>query len=135
MSQFLVPNFQDRAAYEKGLADLFLEFTAGTSGAIPTSPTRALGIVWSGVTLTATGLITIPLQMPWPFNIICVANVTQNSLSASTGMVCTPDKTTDVASATAPKIAFNLLTAAGARANMGTSDVFRMHAILTNSKY
>lgn len=53
---------RDRAGFQPGVVDCFMEFTAGTSGAVPalTAFARRAGI--RSVVLTATGIYTVTFQ-------------------------------------------------------------------------
>jgi hypothetical protein len=124
--------YTDRASFEKGQVDIWLEFTATTSGAVPSTLTRAKGI--SSVVLTSTGLLTVNLRSTYAYLFEVTGSIAQASLSASTGMIVTPAITTAVTHATVPKIVLNMLSAAGAAADMAIGDVFRMHAVVGRLK-
>jgi hypothetical protein len=55
--------YQDGGSFHPGEARINLEFTAGTSGAVPSTLTRRAGI--ASVVLSGTGLYTVTFQDTW----------------------------------------------------------------------
>lgn len=126
MDRFL---YTDRGAAVKRIADVYLMFTAGTAGAIPTTLTYAEYI--ESVTLDSTGVITVNLQDAYVDCIGCEGNIEQASDSAATARYVVPADTTDVGDATAPKVVVNLIAGDdGALADMAVGDIFRLHLTL-----
>lgn len=127
MDRFL---YTDRGALEKRTCDLYLVFTAGTSGVIPTTFTHAEG--FGTITLDSTGVITANLQDTYYDLLFCDGRIKQASASVSTASRVEL-KTNSVTSGTAPLVTVNLLASDdGAVADMGTGDIFFLHLILTH---
>lgn len=122
--------YPDRGSAQKRIADIWLMFTAGTSGAIPTTLDYAEFI--SSVVLSGTGIITVNLQDVYIDALEIDGSVEQASLSASTASRVTPAAATDVGDATTPKVVVQLLKADGTAANMAIGDVFRLHIALVH---
>lgn len=67
--------YQDDASFHPGEVAINLEFTAGTSGAVPSTLTRRAGI--TSVVLTATGIYTVVFQDTWYAALAYSANILQ----------------------------------------------------------
>lgn len=133
MNRFL---FTDRGGLEKGLVDLWLVLTAGTSGAIPSltaTSSRANGI--SSVVLDSTGVVSVHLQDNFAGLEAVDGTIAQATFSNTTASLVAlgAPSTEDCGSATDPKVVFNLFAsgAAGVRvlANMAAGDVLRIHMV------
>lgn len=123
--------FTDRGGAQKRVADVWLMFTAGTAGAIPTDLTYAEFI--SSVVLDSTGVITVHLQDTYIDVIEIDGTITQASASVSTASRVVPAPTTNVGSATDPKVVINMLASDdGLVADMAVGDIFRLHLALVH---
>lgn len=128
MDRFL---YQDRGSAQKRIADVWLMFTAGTAGAIPTSLDYAEYI--SSVVLDSTGVITVHLQDVYIDCIEIDGSIAQATPSVSTASRVVPSISTNVGSATDPKVVINMLASDdGLVANMAAGDVFRLHFALVH---
>lgn len=79
----------DGASFHPGVVDIFLEFTAGTSGAVPTTLTRAAGI--ASVVLSGTGLYTVTFQDTYWSVLGWNVNILQSSFDKTHGGTVTVD--------------------------------------------
>jgi hypothetical protein len=73
----------DGASFHAGVTDIFLEFTAGTSGAVPSVLTTSAGI--ASVVLSGTGLYTVTFQDTWFKALDYNCNILQVTYSATHG--------------------------------------------------
>jgi hypothetical protein len=124
--------FTDRGSLDKGLADLYCQFTAGTSGAVPT--TRAAFTQINGflsVVLSGTGLYTFNLQDPYLEIADYTVNVKQGTFDKTHAGMATLE-TNSVSSATAPLAAFQFRTTDGngTAAAVTSGDIVRVHLTL-----
>jgi hypothetical protein len=129
-------NYQDVASARANTVNLYLRFTAGTSGAIPSKPyTENMG--FGTVTLSSTGVLSIALNDSWSSLIHADAQIIQSSESNATAFEATV-KTNSVTSGTAPLVvvhmfAENASTHARELANMAIGDVFSLHLVVARS--
>ncbi len=123
--------YTDRGGAQKRVADIWLVFTAGTAGAIPTDLTYAEFI--DSVTLDSTGVITVNLQDTYIEALEIDGSIEQATDAATTAGYIVPDNSTDVGSATAPKVVVRMLRPdTGAVADMAAGDIFRLHIALVH---
>jgi hypothetical protein len=121
--------YTDVGALEAGLFHLYLVFTAGTSGAIPTTFTYNAG--FGSVTLSSPGAITVHLQDSYVALVQFDGSIQQGTFDKT--HACEVDLKTDlVADATDPRVVVEMRTDDGtaALADMATGDIFRLHLTL-----
>ena len=127
----------DRQARRNGLVDLYLNFTAGTSGAVPALSTMAEREGFILPVLDSTGVLSVYLDDNYLTLVEAHGEIQQASFSNTTASIVRR-ASENVDDATAPVVVFNLFAsgAAGVRvlANMGTGDVFTVHLVLTKSR-
>ncbi len=124
--------FTDRGALEKGITDLLLVFTAGTSGAVPSTLTNEQGI--ASVVLDSTGVLSVHLQDTF-FQLLYAEGEIQQASASNVTAWQVVRKSEDVGSATDPKVVFNLygqdsVSGLRALANMAVDDVITIHLVL-----
>lgn len=123
--------FTDRGGSQKRIADIWIMFTAGTAGAIPTTLDYAEFV--SSIVLDSTGVISVHLQDAYIDVLEIDGSVAQGTPAATTAGYVVPDATTNVGSATDPKVVVRMLRPdTGAVANMVSGDVFRLHIALVH---
>ncbi len=121
----------DRSGFDKGLVDVFVEYTSGATGAIPATLTHANGV--ASVSRTSAGLIKVTLQDGYLGLAGADGSVIQASLSAVTGFLVTP--ATALQGAATPTVSFNILGQDGTSklfvaADTAVGDVVRLHLVL-----
>jgi hypothetical protein len=128
--------FQDSGSLDKGLRHLYVEFVAGTSGAVPTTRTGYLhtnGI--KNVTLASTGKYKVHLQDPylsladWDVNIEQVTYANTHG-----GMVTVAPADITVTDGTDPSIVFQVRSTDGngTAVALTSGDMFSCHLTLRN---
>jgi len=123
--------YTDRGGSQKRICDIWIMFTAGASGAIPTNLAYADFV--SSITLDSTGVISVHLQDVYVDVLEIDGSIAQTTPSVSTACVVRPSIDTDVGDATDPVVVVRLLADDdGLVANMGTGDVFRLHLALVH---
>jgi hypothetical protein len=124
----------DHGSGEPTAEHLYCEFTATTSGAVPTSLTRAREFRTSSIAVvkpSGTGLYDFFLKEPWAKLLDWSCRTIQASYSASGA--CYGEVTVDnVATVAAPKVRVTFFTAAGAAVDLATGDIVRLRLDLQN---
>lgn len=123
--------FPLQGSLDKGIVELFCQFTAGTSGAVPS--TLAGLDASNGFTLpvlSGTGLYTFGLQDPFYSLADYHVEIEQATYDKTHGGMATLDhSTSDVTSGSAPQVAFQVRTTDGngTAAALTSGDIIRVH--------
>jgi hypothetical protein len=119
--------YQDNGSLDKRTCDLHLKFTAGTSGAIPSTFTYAEGI--AAVELTTTGTVKVSLQDSYVALLNVYGTIKQASASTATAAYfeLLTDDVAPSSVATTPSLTVVMRRPdTGALVDMATGDVFYM---------
>jgi hypothetical protein len=121
--------FTDRGSLDKGLADLFCQFTAGTSGAVPTHASLTQSNGFGEPVLSGTGLYTFHLSDPWVALADYNVTVQQGTFDATHGYLANL-VTNSITSGSDPLVSFQIRNLAGTAAALTSGDIIRVHLIV-----
>lgn len=116
----------------RGVRDVFWQFTAGVSGAVPTAPsgfTRAKDLL--SASDTGTGVHTFNLAKGWIALLDWDVKVKQASYSKSGA--CAAILTTDSVASSPPKVVFTFVDGDGDAVDLAAGDIVRIRLTLKKS--
>jgi hypothetical protein len=120
---------QDGADFQQGVVGVDLEFTAGTSGAVPASLGRAHGI--ASVVKSSNDYI-VTFEDSYVAFMGGFGGVKQASFSTSGA--CSVDASADAVTGATPTVTLSPRTGAGAAVALATGDVLRFHFRMKRSR-